>query len=134
MAMQSASPWIFGSGASGQNQGLASFVGTNELAMARNAQMPSHPAQPGDVVLLWGTGFGSSSEAWAVSVKVGGVDAEVDAVNAVPGRAGLYTVQVRVPVPMVFGDEVPVQLQAVGPDGKLFSSNSVTIAIEPVLQ
>jgi uncharacterized protein (TIGR03437 family) len=136
MMMQSASPRIFALDASGPNQGVVSFVGTTELAMARNSQVSAHPAQPGDEILLWGTGFGSSSGAayGTVSVKIGGVDAQVDAVNAVPGHAGVYTVQVRVPVPTVFGDGVPVQLQAIGPDGKQFNSNSVTLAIEPVLQ
>jgi len=132
MVMQSASPWIFGLGGSGQNQGMVSFVGSTELAMARNSQVPAHPAQPGDEILIWGSGFGSSSG--MVSVKVGGVDAQVDAVHAVPGHAGVYSIQVRVPVPTVFGDEVPVQLQAIGPDGKQFNSNSVTLVIEPTLQ
>jgi uncharacterized protein (TIGR03437 family) len=134
--MQSASPWIFGPGASGQKQGVVSFVDTTELAMPRNSQVAAHPAQPGDEILLWGTGFGSPSEASSetVSVKLGGVDAQVGAVRAVPGHTGVYTVQVRVPVPMVFGDGVPVQIQVIGPDGKLFNSNSVTIAVEPDLQ
>ena len=98
--------------------------------------MAAHPAQPGDEILLWSTGFGSWSEArnGTLSVKLGGVDAEVEAVNAAPDRAGLYTVQVRVPVPIGFGEGVPIQLQVMGPDGKLYHSNSVTIAVEPVLQ
>jgi uncharacterized protein (TIGR03437 family) len=69
-----------------------------------------------------------------MSVKLGGVDAGVEAVNAVPGHAGVYTVQVRVPVPMDFGDGVPVEVQVMGADGKPCRSNSVTMAIEPVLQ
>jgi hypothetical protein len=67
-------------------------------------------------------------------VKLGDVDAEVGAVRAVPGHAGVYTVQVRVPVPTVFGDGVPVEIQVTGPDGKLYHGNRVTMAIEPVLQ
>jgi uncharacterized protein (TIGR03437 family) len=133
LVMQSASPWLFPLGDSSQTQGVVSFVGTTELAMARNAQVAAHPSQPGDEILLWATGLGSSSEAWSgmVSVKLGGVDAAVDGVSAVPGRAGLYTVQVRVPVPMAFGDAVPVQLDVINPDGLKFTSNSVTIAVEP---
>jgi uncharacterized protein (TIGR03437 family) len=134
--MQDASPWIFSLGDSSQAQGVVSFAGTTDLAMSRNAQVAAHPAQPGDEVLLWGTGFGSSSEAWSgmVSVKLGGVDTAVDGVRAVPGRAGLYAVQVRVPVPMAFGDSVPVQLQVIGTDGKPYTSNTVTVAVEPVSQ
>ena len=136
MVMQSASPEIFSIGGSGQKQGVVTFVGTADLAMARNAQVAAHPAQPGDEILLWGTGFGMSDEVLSgtVSMNIGGVDAQVESVNAAPGQAGVYTVQVRVPVPMVFGEEVPAQLQVTGPDGKVFNSNSVTIAIEPAMQ
>ena len=136
MVMRSAAPRIFGLDGSGQNQGLVSFVGTTELAMPRNAQVPAHPAQPGDEILIWGTGFGSSdwTPGTTVSVKAGGVDAEVEAVSAVPGHVGVYAVQVRVPVPTAFGERVPVQLEMIGADGKVFHSNSVTIAVEPGME
>jgi hypothetical protein len=39
-----------------------------------------------------------------------------------------------VPASTVFGDSVPLQLQVTGGDGKSVISNTVTIAIEPVLQ
>jgi uncharacterized protein (TIGR03437 family) len=135
MVMRSASPWIFSLDAPGPKQGVASFVGTTELAMVRNAQVAAHPAQPGDEILLWGTGFGTSGEVQSgtVSVKIGGVDAQVESVNAVTGQAGVYTVRLRVPVPMVFGEEVPAQLQVTGSDGTVFNSNSVTIAVEPAM-
>jgi uncharacterized protein (TIGR03437 family) len=100
--------------------------------MARNAQVAAHPAQPGDEIVLWGTGFGTSSE--VLSVNIGGVDAQVESVKAAPGQAGVYTVQLRVPVPTVFSEEVPAQLQVTGSDGKVFHSNSVTIAVEPAMQ
>jgi uncharacterized protein (TIGR03437 family) len=136
MVMQSSSPWIFSLSASGQNQGVVSFTGMTELAMARNAQVLAHPAQPGDEIVLWGTGFGLSSEALPgmVTVKLGGVDAEVEGVLPVADHAGVYTVRVRVPVPTEFGDEVPVEVQVIGPDGKQFLSNRVMIAVEPVSQ
>jgi uncharacterized protein (TIGR03437 family) len=136
MVMQSASPEIFSIGGSGQKQGVVTFIGTTDLAMARNAQVAAHPAQPGDEILLWGTGFGTSSEVLSgtVSVNIGGVDAQVESVSAVPGQAGVYTVQLRVPVSTVFGEEVPAQLQVTGSDGKVFRSNVVRIAVEPVMQ
>jgi uncharacterized protein (TIGR03437 family) len=134
--MQIASPWVFPTGTASQNRGLVSLVGTTDLAMPRNSELPAHPAQPGDEILILGTGLGSSSGAasWMVSARVGGVDAEVEAVSPVSGHAGVYTVRVRVPVPLEFGDDVPLQLQVSDLDGKLFSSNSVTIAVEPVSQ
>jgi uncharacterized protein (TIGR03437 family) len=134
--MQSASPWLFRMSTASQNQGWVSFVGTTDLAMPRNNELSAHPAQPGDEILIFGTGLGSSigGASWTVSARVGGVDAEVEAVNPVPGHTGLYTVKVRVPVPMEFGDDVPLKLQVTNPDGSVSPSNSVTIAVEPVSQ
>ena len=101
--------------------------------MTRHAQFAAHPAQPGETILFLGTGFGAVVDAFpgTVSVQIGGVDAEVEGLSAVPSHSGLYTLQVRVPVPMVFGDEVPVEVQVTGPDGKVFRSTGITIAIEP---
>jgi len=101
--------------------------------MTRNAQFAGHPAQPGETILFLGTGFGAFVDTipGTVSVQIGGVDAEVEGLSAVPSDGGLYTLRVRVPVPMAFGDEVPVEVRVTGPDGKVFRSSGVTIAIEP---
>jgi uncharacterized protein (TIGR03437 family) len=131
--MQTASPWIFSLGGSAQTQAIASFPGTHELAMTRNAQFAAHPAQPGETILFLGTGFGALVDTFpaTVSVQIGGVDAEVEGLSALPSHGGLYALRVRVPVPMAFGDEVPVEVQVTGPDGKVFRSSGLTIAIEP---
>jgi uncharacterized protein (TIGR03437 family) len=136
MPMKSAYPRIFALDDSSQGQGVVSFSGASELAMPRNFRFPARPAQPGDDIVLWGTGFGPGGQVSAgqIAVKVGSVVANVDAVEAVPGHAGVYAVQVRVPASAAFGDNVPVQLQVTGGDGKSMESNTVTIAIEPVLQ
>jgi uncharacterized protein (TIGR03437 family) len=132
LKMQSASPWVFVVDASGQMQDAVASIGMPEMAAAWNAEA----AHPGDEVLIWASGLGLSTEPWArnVSVNVGGVDAGVEAVRAVPGQAGVYTVQVRLPYQRVSGNEVPVQLQVIDRDGKRFSSNSINIAVEPVTQ
>jgi uncharacterized protein (TIGR03437 family) len=132
MVMQSASPRIFSLDSAGQTQGIVSFAGTTDLAMTRNSRVQAHPAQPGDEIVIWGSGFGSPAEIATrlISVTLGGVNAEVESVNAVPGVAGVYAIQVRVPAAMLFGDAVPVQLQVIGADGKQFNSNKVTIAVE----
>ena len=134
MPMANDSPRIFALGDS--KQGVVSFSNTSELAKARNSEIPAHPAQPGDQIVLWGTGFGPAGQVNTaqLAVKVGSVDVNADAVQAVPGHAGVYAVQVRVPASTTFGDNVPVQVQVTGVDGKTLSSNTVTIAIEPALQ
>ncbi|HTS65537.1 MAG TPA: hypothetical protein VMH28_26125, partial [Candidatus Acidoferrales bacterium] len=132
--MQAASPVIFSLDGSGHNQGVISFTETADLAMARNFLVPAHPAQPGDEILIWGTGFGSGSPADAVSVKLGHALAQVESLRPVPGRAGTYVIRARVPLNTEFGDAVGLQVQIATPDGRRFTSNQVTLAVEPVYQ
>ena len=134
--MQSAAPWIFPADSPQQNQGMISFDGTAELAMARNASVPAHPAQPGDEVLIRATGLGSpaSVSPTTVSVTLGGWIAQVDSINPVAGSAGVFTISVRVPASITPGDAVPVQINVTGPGGAMAPSNTVTMAVEQVRQ
>jgi uncharacterized protein (TIGR03437 family) len=77
-------------------------------------------AKPGDVLILWGTGFGPTTppvaagitvpadgkqyNASPVSVKIGGADAQVFGAALSPGYAGLYQVAIQVPASMADGD------------------------------
>jgi uncharacterized protein (TIGR03437 family) len=76
-------------------------------------------AKPGDVLILWGTGFGPTTptvvagiqvpgdkqyNASLVSVKIGGADAQVFGAALSPGFAGLYQVAIQVPATLVDGD------------------------------
>ena len=130
--MQSASPWIFTLNAPDQRQGLVSFANPADLAMARNSRVVAHPAQPGDELTIRGTGFGSVTDvaSGAVSVQLDGLNAEVESISPVPGHAGVYTVVVTVPAGTVPGDAVPLQIQVTGSDGKIVSSNAVSVAVE----
>lgn len=134
MSMESTSPRIFTLGGGAPAQAVVSFSDTSDFAMARNFQVAAHPAQPGDEVLIWGTGLGNPANTGQISVTMGGVAAEVEAVMTMPGHAGVYAVQVRVPVATSFGDEVPVKLLVVGGDNKPVASNTATLAIEPAQQ
>jgi uncharacterized protein (TIGR03437 family) len=78
------------------------------------------PAKPGDVIILWGTGFGPTSPAapggvetpstatyntaTAVSVTVGGKPATVYGAALAPGYAGLYQVAIQIPASLANGD------------------------------
>ena len=77
------------------------------------------PAQPGELVVLWGAGFGPAGVAWGsltpagrtyssapVTVTIGGVNAAVYGGTAVlsPGFAGLYQVAVQIPASTPNGD------------------------------
>jgi uncharacterized protein (TIGR03437 family) len=78
------------------------------------------PAAPGDVIILWGTGFGPTSPsapvgtetpststyntATAVTVTVGNQPAKVYGAALAPGYAGLYQVAIEIPGALANGD------------------------------
>jgi len=78
------------------------------------------PAKPGDVIILWGTGFGPTNPAAPagfetpattvyntaspVTVTVGGVPATVYGAALAPGDAGLYQVAIQIPTSLADGD------------------------------
>jgi uncharacterized protein (TIGR03437 family) len=81
------------------------------------------PARPGDVIVLWGTGFGPTSPAApsgqvtpsnvvysvsGVTVKVGGVAATVYGAALTPGTAGLYQIAIQIPSSLANGDYATV--------------------------
>ena len=84
------------------------------------AGLATTPAHPGDVIILWGTGFGPTSPAAplgmqvpstasygtvnAVTVTVGNVAAQVYGAALAPGFAALYQVAIEVPPGLADGD------------------------------
>jgi uncharacterized protein (TIGR03437 family) len=78
------------------------------------------PAQPGQVIVLWGTGFGPTSPAapigvqvpstgtyntaTPVTVTVGSVNATVYGAALTPGLAALYQVAIQIPTSLANGD------------------------------
>jgi uncharacterized protein (TIGR03437 family) len=78
------------------------------------------PAKPGDVIILWGTGFGPTSPpapsgvevpftptfntANPVTVTVGGTPAIVYGAALTPGYAGLFQVAIQIPATLANGD------------------------------
>jgi uncharacterized protein (TIGR03437 family) len=79
---------------------------------------PTAPAQPGDTIILWGTGFGATTppapagqatppnlySVNGVTVSIGGQPATVLGAALSPGSAGLYQVAVIVPTGLANGD------------------------------
>jgi len=79
------------------------------------------PAKPGDVLILWGTGFGPTTPAApagevvpttatyltsdTVTVTIGGINAAVYGAALTPGFAGLYQVAIQVPPSATSGDQ-----------------------------
>jgi uncharacterized protein (TIGR03437 family) len=131
MGIVDASPAILSMDESAQGQGLIRFYGTNDLVMDRNFSVPSHPAQPGDLISILATGLGPAVDLspGTMLVHLGNVPVGVESVEPVPGYAGVFALQVRVPAAIAFGT-VPVQLQMTAADGRQFTSHSVTAVFE----
>lgn len=84
------------------------------------ANLTTVPAKPGDVIILWGTGFGPTTPAAPtgvevpttstyytandVTVTVGGVPATVYGSALAPGYAGLYQIAIQIPPSLSNGD------------------------------
>jgi uncharacterized protein (TIGR03437 family) len=99
------------------------------------------PAKPGDVVILWGTGFGAttpalssgqlvpSTQLYSVTdppkITVGGIQATVYGAALAPGFAGLYQIAIQIPLTAGSGDQ-PVAAQV----GSVSSPASVFITVQ----
>jgi uncharacterized protein (TIGR03437 family) len=94
-------------------------------------------AKPGDVLILWGTGFGPTTPPVAAgiqvpadklysvtaTVKLGTTDVQVFGGALSPGYAGLYQIAIQVPANMADGD-YPIKATVAGitsPDGVILS-------------
>jgi uncharacterized protein (TIGR03437 family) len=133
--MQNVSPRILSIEDLGTNQGLITFADTGELAMFRNYRVAARPAQPGDELLLWATGFGSDADRLleTVSVRIGDGEAGVRSIEQVLGSPGLYIVRVSVPQTVSTGDAVPVSLDVSTPASAALS-NIVFASFEPAIR
>jgi uncharacterized protein (TIGR03437 family) len=99
------------------------------------------PAKPGDVIILWGTGFGPTTPAAPVgveipsdkpyytanpvSVTVGNLPALVYGTALAPGYAGLYQVAIQIPLLAPDGD-----LAVVATASGAQSPSSVSITVQ----
>jgi uncharacterized protein (TIGR03437 family) len=85
----------------------------------------THPAQPGQIVTLWGTGLGNADPAGIV-VRVSGVPVTPEFAGHAPEQPGLDQVNFMLPDHPAIPDDcyVPVQVEAAG-----LVSNTATIAI-----
>ena len=134
--VSAAGPGIFTRSLDGQGPGI--FLHGSDFSLVTE----SRPARRGEVILIYGTGFGgvvpsvSSGAAapadplanviGAVNVRIGGRDGEVDFAGLAPGFAGLYQLNVRIPPDTSPASNVPVVVTVAG-----VQSNSVTIPVAP---
>ena len=131
-----AMPGIFTSDGSGRGQGLI----LNENSKL-NGTGNASPAQRGSIIVFFATGEGATTPVGVdgqvavgvftkpnlpVSVKIGGLDAEVLYAGAAPSLvAGVLQINARVPSGVPDGTAVPIQIQV----GEAQSQIGVTVAI-----
>ncbi len=137
------SPGIFTRDGSGSGQGeIYVEEGNNvqRLAAPEGVAERSRPAEPGELISIFGTGLGPvtdqpptaiqaaanplSAVRTPISVFFGEVQVGAVFSALAPGLVGVYQVQVRVPTDAPRGDAVPVQIAAEGA-----RSQAVTMAI-----
>jgi len=138
-------------GTAGESPGFFTLSGNQVIATrvdysyaAKNGTIPgltTIPAKPGDVLILWGTGFGATnpvtlpgsvtpsdqtySTSQAVTVTINNVPATVYGAALASGLAGLYQIAIQVPTTLANGDW---PLVATTEDG--FSSSSVILTVQ----
>jgi uncharacterized protein (TIGR03437 family) len=139
--------------ATSQQFGPAFFLWTGKYAVATRTDFTlaakaglfqgqtTVPAKPGDVIILWGTGFGPTSPAVTagiqvpadrtystanpVTVTVGNAGAQVFGAALAPGYAGLYQIAIQIPNSTPDGD-IPIKASI----GGLQSPDNVFITVQ----
>ena len=129
-ANQQATLGLYSVDGSGHGQGRVTFSGTSLLPTPRSYLNNGQPAEPGDTISILSTGAGLGGNPSLLGVSIGGVSATVNHVQAMPGMAGIYRIDVTVPAAAAPGDAVPVVVQVAESSGATITSNTVTIAIE----
>jgi uncharacterized protein (TIGR03437 family) len=124
--MQPPTPGILSRDRSGRGQGLVTFSGTSLLAASRTHEAIGQPAQAGDVLTIMAVGMDPTAA--LPLVRIGDIVVSARSVDAIPGQAGVYGVEIPVPPGLPEGDTVPLTILPSTPGGA--RSNTVTIAIE----
>ncbi len=126
----------------GRQFAAALIEGSDAYALPENAltDAPVRPARPGEVLVLYGTGFGPvtphvetgeipEEETRLVNpleVRIGGMPADVLAAGLAQGKAGLYEIRVAVPA-LAEGGAAPLEIRL---NGKLLQQE-LYVAVEP---
>ena len=107
---------------------------SDDTVTDRDFTESGHPAQPGDEVVLWVTGLDRASATSArLGVYADEMNAQIESVDAVPERSGVYAIHYQVPAGTSFG-AVPVELRVITPGGREVRSNAVVERIEPTVE
>jgi uncharacterized protein (TIGR03437 family) len=136
-AVRDSAPGIFtvaANGAGGKGpapgQAIAAIFNGSRLAMPRNAQYPSQPAQAGDALSILMTGLGTDADPQTLAVRIGDVETPAAFIRPVAGAAGVVEVGIVIPRSAPVGDSVPLAVRHMLPSGGSRFSQTAAIAIE----
>jgi uncharacterized protein (TIGR03437 family) len=140
-------PAIFTLNQQGTGQGAVLIANTATIVAPVGAFPGSRPANPGEYIEIYATGFGPVSQDPPDGQSSSGLDPVTQGsvevlfgclpciagtptyAGLAPGFPGLYQINVQVPVDAPTGDAVPLQVWYFGPPGTP-DSNIVTVAIQ----
>ena len=140
--VSAAAPGLFSSDFSGQAPTPIPII---LRAFNQQPVTPSNPAHRGDILVMFGTGFGNvspglgSGQAAPVgalfnttltpTVTIGGVQAEVLFSGLAPGFVGLNQLNVKVPLNAPLGFQVPLQITSGG-----VSTQTFLVRVQPEME
>ena len=148
--MQEVTPGLYSMDSTGQGQGTILIAATNEIAMESTAGVPSRPASPGEVVIIFANGLGAVDNPVAagspapsdvpalllhtLKVVIGGEEVDPVFAGLAVGVVGLDQLNVQLPDDVSTGSNIPVYLKVSLSDGSTVTSNQVTMAIQSAEQ
>lgn len=128
--MAAAAPGLLTVDDSGAAQAIAFRPDTSEVAALPNSRIPARPAVPGEVLSLVASGIACDDAfpAGRPQLQIGMHVVPAQTAALIPGLAGVCALGFQVPAGPA-GDFVPVTLEVRHYDGRLDTSNQVSIAI-----
>jgi uncharacterized protein (TIGR03437 family) len=126
--MQETAPAILTVDGSPEGHAFALRSNSVELAALPNFRFPARPAQSGELVSVYATGF-ECNQAQQIRIQLGGRDAAIDSIMPAAQAEGVCAIAFRVPAGIA-GDSVPLEVGVVRSDNSVAASNAASIAVE----
>jgi len=124
--VQEAAPGVFMRTRSSRSPVLMQFYGRPELVGIPTYFEGAQVALPGDALSLWASGIPCARKDQKLWIRIGAIRVAADA--AAEWR-GTCKVDFTLPSTLVSGESVPLTLEVMGSDGRIFSSNTAGIAV-----
>jgi uncharacterized protein (TIGR03437 family) len=132
--MQDSALGVFTMDGSANGQAAAEILDGASFAGPRNHHYLAMPAQAGDWLSVPVTGLPKDTDPDSVAVLLGDVQVQAIRVDTGADAIGLTRIGIAIPSAAPVGDSIPLRVQRRLPDGRIASSQTVSIAVEPTRQ